>query len=312
MIINGSDLKQQLDKYLLTYLESSKLDNQMKDLIIKLLHKRGKVFHPKSGFIWSEFYLLYSLAFLDTKGLEKKYLSIAIAIEFLILATDLIDDISDNEIKGENLSLLSIPQALTVGNALLIEAFSILLTSNSNLNFVFDELRHAAIGQWQDISFVISKKEIPTEKDYFNLINKKSSSLVRLLFRLNDYSNEDLILAATNIGLAGQLKNDAQDIFASEKNDLFHFKATLPLIKALEYSIQHENGELKKKLVALKETKSTEVLYDIQNHIKNVGAIDYTLVLSNIHMNNAITLIKNYRNSSNSKEIDYLINYLTG
>ncbi|CAM4264390.1 polyprenyl synthetase family protein [Bacillus manliponensis] len=304
--------KEKLYNYLTSYCENNILDNEMKDVIHTLLHNRGKIFNSNDDFVWSEFYLLYSLIFINEDELESHF-PIAAAIELLILATDIMDEISDNETKGENISQLGVPKALTIANALLIEAFVLLLKNRSHLDLVFDELRNASIGQWKDISFTLSPENIVTEQEYFEVINMKSSSLVRLLFKVNGFDknkHHSLIEAATNIGIAGQLKNDATDIFVPEKNDLFHLKATLPLIKAVEYSSQHENGDLIKKLISLRETQSTEILIDIQKYIKNVGAIDYTLVLSKIHMNNAITLIEKYRNNSNSNFVEYLVNYL--
>jgi len=309
--ISGYNLKEVLATHLSDYLENSHLDEQMKNIIIKLLHNKGKILNNKETFVWSEFYLLYSLVFLNSNELEEQ-LSIAAAIELLILATDIMDEISDNEINGENLSKLGIPKGLTIANALLIEAFAILLKSKCHLNLAFDELRKASIGQWRDISFVVSEINIPTEQEYFNIINMKSSSLVRLLFRLSncDIKDTNLVKVATNIGLAGQLKNDAQDIFTPDKNDLFQLKATLPLIKALEYSTQFENGSLMRKLISLKETQSIEMHTNIQTYIKRVGSIDYTLVLSRMYMNSAITSIKKYENSYNRNNIEFLINYL--
>ncbi|WP_257211126.1 hypothetical protein [Anoxybacillus flavithermus] len=73
------------------------------------------------------------------------------------------------------------------------------------------------------------------------------------------------------------------------KNDLICKKATLPLIKALEYSLMHDNGWL---LNNLNCPNFIDHITLIRNYIQKTGALDYCFVLSDIYMKRAIKQVK--------------------
>lgn len=83
-----------------------------------------------------------------------------------------------------------------------------------------------------------------------------------------------------------------QTLFQRTKSDLIHKKATLPLIKAIEYSSKKDNGWLIKKLHQLETTDDNSALIlEIRNYIRKTGAIDYCFILSKIYMNKALEQI---------------------
>ncbi|KHF30234.1 hypothetical protein LR68_00979 [Anoxybacillus sp. BCO1] len=73
------------------------------------------------------------------------------------------------------------------------------------------------------------------------------------------------------------------------KNDLICKRATLPLIKALEYSLMHDNGWL---LNNLNCPNFIDHITLIRNYIQKTGALDYCFGLSDIYMKRAIKQVK--------------------
>ncbi|MCL6585424.1 MAG: class 1 isoprenoid biosynthesis enzyme [Anoxybacillus sp.] len=274
------------------------LDKEIVQYIFNMLHGKGKVFHTdETYFSWGEFYVQVSSFHLKEDTCIQSVISHAGAIELLILATDIFDEISDYDQSDQIISQLSIGEAVTIANALMMEAFQLILHNSKTdiqekLSIIIYELQNACNGQWRDLHFIISEC-IPTEEEYFSVVKQKSSALVKLVCGLSDMYNKNIWEPiAIDIGIAGQLKNDAADIVSENKSDLIHKKATLPLIKAIEYSSKKDNGWLIKKLHQLETTDDNSALIlEIKNYIRKTGAIDYCFILSKIYMNKALEQI---------------------
>jgi competence protein ComQ len=278
------------------------LEKEIIQYILNMLHLKGKIFNnDQTYFSWGEFFAYVSSFSFDEDTCIESVIAHAAAIELLILATDIFDEISDYDQSDEIISQLSIGEAITIANALMMEAFQLVLNysktdMHQRLSIIFHNLKNACNGQWKDLHFVISE-HVPTEEDYFYIIKQKSSSLVRLVCELSDINNQNIWEPiSAYIGIAGQLKNDAKDILSDYKSDLINKKATLPLIKAVEYSLQKDNGWLLKKLNQLNTHDNNLILkQEIKNYILKTGAIDYCFILSKLYMNKAIEeLIKNF------------------
>ncbi|MEL3959183.1 class 1 isoprenoid biosynthesis enzyme [Caldifermentibacillus hisashii] len=282
-----------LRQFLHNYLSSSGLNPEMQYFTIKLLHGKGKIYNEaESHFNWGEFSFYIGQLIGYEKNLAHQ-IGIAAGVELLVLASDIIDDLADGDYKGDIHKILGQSKALILANALLTESVSLLLTYSSvppgkQLLNVINNLRNACNGQWSDLSFIIGET-IPTEEDYFKLIDQKSVSFVRLIFGLYQ-ADQDPILEelATYIGFSGQLQNDVKDILSDESNDLIYKKATLPLIKAIEYSVEKDQGWLLRKIKKLDPDLANQKLLDeIRSYIRSTGAIDYCLVLAKLYNNRA-------------------------
>src|SRR3954469_482768 len=85
--------------FLRNYLPDSKLDHKMQQNTLKMLQGKGKIFcETESHFTWSEFaHYVYSL--MNHEGDMLNQTGIATAIELLLLATDIIDDLVDQDEK---------------------------------------------------------------------------------------------------------------------------------------------------------------------------------------------------------------------
>jgi competence protein ComQ len=211
---------------------------------------------------------------------------------------------------------LAIPQALTLSNALLMESFDLFLDYLPKdrlpiFHKIIMELKTASIGMWRDLSFTVSEP-MPSEADYFALVEKKSVPLIRMIFELNDARRSSYSLwekAAKYIGYAGQLENDAKDILRDTKSDLLHKKATLPLIKAIEFSKEKDQGWLLGQIDQLDASQNDKKrLMNIREYIKRTGAIDYCLILSNVYLNKSIQLLRD----SDVQRAETLIKFLEG
>ncbi|WP_404996500.1 polyprenyl synthetase family protein [Caldifermentibacillus hisashii] len=282
-----------LRQFILNYLSGNGLNPEMQYFTIKLLHGKGKIYNEaEDHFNWGEFSFYIGQFIGHEKNLVNQ-IGIAAGVELLLLASDIIDDLADGDRKGDIHKILGQSKALILSNALLTESVSLLLTHSSvppgkQLLNVINNLRNACNGQWSDLAFIIGET-IPTEEDYFKLIDQKSVSFVRLIFGLYQ-ADQDPILEelATYIGFSGQLQNDVKDILSDESNDLIYKKATLPLIKAIEYSVEKDQGWLLRKIKKLDPDLANQKLLDeIRSYIRSTGAIDYCLVLAKLYNNRA-------------------------
>ncbi|MEC1179934.1 polyprenyl synthetase family protein [Metasolibacillus meyeri] len=261
------------------FLATSHLQLEMKQVILDLLHSKGKIFHENSHFTWGEFsYYISSLI------AEKPVICHAAAMELLMLATDLFDDLVD----GDNSQSLSPAQQGILAPALLMEALHLFMQEatqplSTTWNCIYHTLQEASNGQWLDIS-ITADHPSATEQHYFQMIEKKSCSFMQLIFELHSTKqNPVLIEVATMIGYTAQLANDIQDIFASNKSDLLQKKATLPIIMALK----EDKGLL---LAQLQRSHSN--IKEIQTCIKETGAIDYCTILARQYRKKAILLLQ--------------------
>jgi competence protein ComQ len=297
-IVGRSEIKTFLQHHLST---NCMLEKEIIQYIFNMLHSKGKLFnHSETYFSWGEFYAYVSSLNFNEDTCIESVIAHAAAIELLILATDIFDEISDHDQNDEIISQLSIGEAITIANAIMMEAFRLILHNSKTdvykkFAIIIHELQDACNGQWRDLHFVISE-HVPTEEEYFHLIKQKSSALVKLVCELSNIHNQNIWKAiATDIGIAGQLKNDAKDVLSDYKSDLMNKKATLPIIKAIEYSFEKDNGWLLKKLNQLNRNDHNLVLkQEIRDYIRQTGAIDYCFILSKVYMNKALKQLASY------------------
>lgn len=295
---------------------TSELDHDIKTLTLQLLHQNGKIFSQcTNDFTWGEFsyYIFSLLAKADTASHTTKVKQAA-GIELLMLATDLFDDVVDND--NSLASSISKPQLLMLGNLLLMEALHLLMqntiTSPTDIfAIVHRHLRNAGNGQWLDFHLTMEHTSV-TEEQYFHIVRQKSCSFIQLIFELHSSNIPFTILQeiATYIGYAAQLQNDIHDIFADNKSDLLYQKATLPLIKAVKYSDTNDNGWL---LTQLQSTRTHDItakhLTTLRDYIRQTGAIDYCSILAKYYTKKASALLKHYFNDRSPyiKQIIHLI-----
>lgn len=286
----------EIQNFLTEHLSNSSFDSDIISKSFQLLHTKGKIFnHQENHFSWGIFFVHITSLFDDKNISTRSIAAIGAAIELLILATDIVDEIIDDD--KDLTKTMTLAEAIILANALLMDAFDLILkhmpeNMHAAITKIFQHLKTACNGQWQDLKLTI-EDSIPTEEKYFKIIQQKSASLIQLVCTLANPANPQLFSQiATNIGIAGQLKNDAKDIFTDAKTDIIHKKATLPIIKAIEYSLENDNGALIEKFQKL--TKNNmKLIEEIRDYIHKTGALDYCIILSKLFIKNAINELYN-------------------
>lgn len=306
-------VREKIRQFIKAYLHQCDLNHETMKHISSLLMLKGKIFNDDAVFTWAEFNYYVSSIFDDGSDRETARIACSAAVEGLILATDILDDLTDQDPNGDILTKLSQSQAVTLSSVLLMESLHLIDQYNKHaLPSVMNQLRRAARGQVLDLSFTFRPEHMPNEEDYFNLISLKSVSLTRLVFQLNqqeDYLFWDQV--ATLIGYSGQIRNDINDIFNDTKNDIIENKATLPLIKAMEASQSKDGNWLLNQMRSVHSIKDQGKLKMIREYIQKSGAIDYCTILSKVYLNKAIKMLKEYQQTSKKKTALFnLINFL--
>jgi competence protein ComQ len=225
-------------KEAMTGLTDSYFDQkEMKSLVHEYI-----VFHAKGKFPFGNLTLLHHNMF---QGRCKEIVNIAAAVELLILAFDIFDDLEDND--NEQPPWMEHKEiALNMATGLLFCTVSILQTIPiKNKNVIIGKYCHygltAISGQHVDLT-----NEVNNEPDYFEMIRRKSGALTSLACVLGTAAagvEKDIPLIeayAVNIGIAAQIRNDLADIMNFDgKNDLINRKKT----SATLYLLGHPNKE---------------------------------------------------------------------
>lgn len=289
--IHQENQLQEIRAFLHNHLTNSDYDQDLVRKIYEELHMKGKIFSNQENiFSWGLFLKHLSFLIHGKDSHRDSFTAIAAAIELLILSTDIVDEIIDDD--NDLMKSMTLAEAVIISNALLIDAFDLILEHtpkdvHTALSNVFKQLKTACNGEWQELKLVVNS-DIPSEQDYFRVVRQKSASLIQLVCVLANPKQPQLLSnVATNIGIAGQLKNDANDIFVDTKTDLILKKATLPVIKAIEFSLEKDNGLLLKKFQELTQ-HNIKLIEKIRNYIQKTGAIDYCIILSELYMKKAI------------------------
>ncbi|MGX5630857.1 polyprenyl synthetase family protein [Bacillus thuringiensis] len=263
--------------------------------IQKCLSQKGKVLNPESsGFSWGELYL--ALSFLTKRQpITKRELDKAMGIEFIFLSADIIDDLCDGDILNPLYFKNEYPRFLLVSQYLLMQGLIYLTykTKDTATGDLLQQLIHSCCGEWKDIQFCFSidKKIILSEEEYMKLIEKKSGLLTETIFRTINPENRILKEITSYIGIAGQLRNDANDAMTDNKNDLQELKAYLPFLKAYEYSYITQD-DFFKNLTDKQISSSPEVRALVRDYIEQSGALHYCRILSQLYYRKAFALLE--------------------
>lgn len=226
--------------------------------IVEALAMEGKLFHqPATRFAGRWALLPLSLARALREEADPAYSSAAaLAMECLICATDLLDDVMDEDV-SLLIERLGVARILNVALALLSLPQRILLAlANQNplsclpvhlLDAIQRSLLLAVSGQQQDL---LAERHLACElsrEDCIEIAGAKAGSLLSLACRLAALcaSVEEMLIERCAemgrlLGIAAQLDNDAHDLARllqsagadSRKSDLRRGKKTLPVVLA--------------------------------------------------------------------------------
>ena len=234
--------------------------------------------------------LLLCSKLLGYKG--KEHILMSTLVEAIHTASLIHDDIIDNsKIRrgresiharwGPNITVL-------LGDYLYIKALGLSLQSEHRQIIQILTSISARMVEGELTEYYLSGNLELAEKDYLDIINKKTASLFSASCRIGGIlgkasKKEENYLAeyGANLGMSFQIIDDLLDFTGDEKTlgkpilcDLSEGRITLPLI----YTLNNDGRENKKRVIELLKQKNQdkESLEEILKIVKSNGALDYT------------------------------------
>lgn len=227
-------------------------------------------------------------------------LGAAAAVELMILASDMLDDLEDGDAPAKPWMQAPPAHALHVATALLTLAQHALVESapdrrlGGELAWMMNrQLLQSADGQMLDLM-----NGIRDEASYLAMVRQKSASLFVLACMAGVMAagrpwNDKVAEYAAELGMAAQIKNDIKDLLRwDEKSDFLQRKASLPLFYLLEsvsdrdaWIAEYYEGRLSDADVRDKETAFREAC-------ERTGATLYGSVMGRMHYNRFRELVE--------------------
>ncbi len=213
----------------------------------------------------------------------------AVAVELLHTATLIHDDLIDKSDIRRGKSALHVvyddTNAVLVGDYLLSSSLSeIVKTDNLEIIRIFSEQgKELAVGEIDQ--HTLAEEAIIDEGAYFNMIDKKTASLMRTSIAIGAITGgagEELVAQFQRIGsILGtcfQIRDDIFDYYNNDVgkptgNDIKEGKITLPLIYALKNAPACESDEMKRLIDS--QEYSDENIDRLLQFAKEQGGIDY-------------------------------------
>ena len=250
----------------------------------------------------------------------------ALTIELLHTATLIHDDVVDESYQRRGFfSLNAIWKnkiSVLLGDYILAKG---LLLSVEKKEYQFLEIISEAVKEMSEgeiLQIEKARKQNITEEDYFEIIKKKTASLIAASTYAGIASattDADQIALLKNFGyLAGiifQIKDDLFDYQKKNKvgkptgNDIQEKKMTLPLIHALKHAPSKEVAQIKKLL--RKNHKNSSQVKTIVSFVKNYGGIDYAKNKMQEYHDQANSILDRFPDSDAKTSMKLLVDYIT-
>ncbi|WP_071396586.1 polyprenyl synthetase family protein [Bacillus tuaregi] len=265
----------------------------------------------KKGFPFAKLTILH-YQMLDGTELDK-VISVAAAIELLILSFDILDDIEDDD-DNQKLWMNEQSFALNASTAMIFICIDVIRKTDLKykeraISILLEYSLLSISGQQIDL---LSKCR--TEKEYIEMALKKSGSLVSLACLVGANLASDQYLEIINrysqfIGLIGQLNNDIYDLQNWEgKNDLLNKKLSLPVIYLLGYQgngaeiiSSYYNGAIEKDEMVKNQKFISKMIVDS-------GVLVYTEIIKRVYQNKVKTELQKL--NVDKKFIGQLLDYI--
>jgi len=244
-------------------------------------------------------------------------------IELLHTATLAHDDVVDNAERRRNLfsvmSLWRTKIAVLVGDYLLSKG---LLLSLENKDFKQLEILSTAVKDMSEgelIQIEKARKLDITEDVYFDIIKRKTASLISSACSIgaysvsdNDETSKQFAEIGQNIGIAFQIRDDLFDYGSSKSgkpsgNDIKEKKMTLPLIHALKQC----NAKTKRKIkyIFRNENKNPKRINYVLETVHKFDGIEYAEEKMKEYKNKALDLLKEVPDSEAKTHFINLVQY---
>lgn len=314
-LLLAKPVAEELKKFNNYYKESVYCDNsRIQEIIDYTMKSDGKHIRPT----------LLLLAAKACGEINNVTYNAAITVELLHTASLIHDDVVDeSKIRRGKASVNAIydnKMAVLAGDYFLSSALiKSVLTGNIEIISNISGLgRDLAEGELNQLSLV--KELILDEEEYFEVIKKKTASLMSICMRIGaisvDASDEDVAKftqLGELLGLCFQLRDDIFDYFTDAigkptGNDIREGKVTLPLLYALREAPDNEKKELLSIIFSYDYTE--ENIDKLISYAKNHGGIDYAYAKIEELKNQAESLIKTIPNIEVREALEAATEYI--
>lgn len=249
----------------------------------------------------------------------------ATLVELLHTATLVHDDVVDDSYKRRGMfsinALWKNKIAVLAGDYLLSRGLLLAVEKEHPhlLLYVSKATRDMSEGELLQIEK--ARKLDISEELYFEVIRKKTASLLASCFAIGAYSTiddkeqlEKLWLIGEYTGIAFQIMDDMLDFQKTSVtgkptgNDLREKKVTLPLI----YLLNHCPGDEKKNILRLLRSKKKKDrdLEEIKNAVIQSGGMDYSRDKMNEYKAKALELLYHFPDNSARKALEQIIEFI--
>ena len=248
----------------------------------------------------------------------------AALVELLHTATLVHDDVVDESNMRRGFfsinALWKNKVAVLVGDYLLSKG---LLLSLKNKDFKALEILSSAVEQMSEgelLQMEKARKLDITEEVYFNIITKKTASLLASCCGIGANSTgvseevlEDVIAMGEAVGVAFQIKDDLFDYGDNKIGkptgiDIIEKKMTLPLIYALNVA---DKGERRKIIKIIKNSKKSKSdIQEVIQFVKIKGGIEYAQTRMLEYKKKAEDLLNSIPTESSTEYLKALIDYV--
>lgn len=302
-------VKEELKEFEGIFQQSLKTKIPLLNIIMNfIIRRKGKQIRP----------ILVFLSAKLTGNIKPSTYIAASLIELLHTASLIHDDVVDDSYERRNYfsvnALWKSKIAVLVGDYLLAQGLLISVKSNEYdvLRIVSDAVREMSEGELMQMQE--SRKLAITEQKYFEIIRKKTATLISSCaasgaksVQAPDPVVEQMARFGEYMGIAFQIKDDLLDYQETNLagkpsgNDIKEKKITLPLINALHNASYHE----RKHILSLvnKKNSNAQTLSEIIAFIKTKGGFDYSQQKMNEYRDKSLTILDSFPDSPSKNSL---------
>src|SRR3972149_738278 len=310
-------VKEEMEKFQPFFKASMKTDVPLLNIVIQyLLKRKGKQMRPL---------LVFLSAKLFGNTNHSTYIAASL-IELLHTATLVHDDVVDDSMERRGFfsinALWKSKIAVLLGDFLLSKGMLLAITHKEYelLNIVSDAVKEMIEGELYQIQKV--RKLNITEEEYFNIIRKKTATLIASCAACGAKSAgmDDLIVQkmknfGENTGIAFQIKDDLFDYEGSNStgkpggDDLKEKKLTLPLLYSLSQVGKPEARKIRTTIKNKNHKKKTHQY--IIDFVSSNGGLDYARQKMNEYKSNALHILNEFPDNESRNSLIELVEYTT-
>ena len=309
-------IKQEMDlfeeKFSNSMISDVPLLNRITHYVVK---RKGKQMRPMFVFLTAKM--------MSGNGtINEKVFRAASIIELIHTATLIHDDVVDSSDKRRGFFSLNAlwknKIAVLVGDFLLSKGMLLCIDNDDFdlLKIISKSVKDMSQGELLQIEK--ARRLDIDEKTYFNIITKKTASLIASCCALGASASNSsksqinkFYELGEKIGIAFQLKDDLFDYGNTKIGkptgiDIKEKKLTLPLI----YALNNSSESKKKWLINSVKNSNDNVIKDIINYVTEIGGIDYTQKKIKEYFNSAIEDLKYFDDNEFKESLKKLIKYV--